>query len=223
MQQQRLFSALFQSAPQETGVVEKLAQEASSFPYFGPLHYFLLKEAGEKLTHYPHWAAKAALHFNNNFLLHIRLNEKESVTPSTDAATQQIQAVLQAAKANATDLEDGLLFEPLHTTDYFASQGIKLSEVVPPNDKLGHQLKSFTEWLKTIKKNGSNKLPESNVVIDSKVEEMAEKSNVETEVITEAMAEVYLSQGKVAKANEIYKKLSLQNPSKNSYFANKIK
>jgi DNA-binding SARP family transcriptional activator len=51
---------------------------------------------------------------------------------------------------------------------------------------------------------------------------LAEKSNIETEVITEAMAEVYLQQGKISKANEVYEKLSLQNPAKSTYFAGKI-
>ena len=45
-----------------------------------------------------------------------------------------------------------MVFEPMHLVDYFASQGIKLSEEVQTGDKLGKQLKSFTEWLKTMKK-----------------------------------------------------------------------
>jgi predicted Zn-dependent protease len=51
---------------------------------------------------------------------------------------------------------------------------------------------------------------------------MAEKSNTEDEVLTEAMADVLLQQGKNAKAIEVYKKLSLLNPSKSAYFAAKI-
>jgi hypothetical protein len=49
-------------------------------------------------------------------------------------------------------VNEALLFEPLHMVDYFRSQGIKLNEEVQPADKLGRQLKSFTEWLKTMKK-----------------------------------------------------------------------
>ena len=48
--------------------------------------------------------------------------------------------------------DNAITFEPMHMVDYFASQGIKLSEEVQPADKLGKQLKSFTEWLKTMKK-----------------------------------------------------------------------
>ncbi len=121
-----------------------------------------------------------------------------------------------------TTKTDALLFEPLHTTDYFASQGIKISDEVQPTDKLGKQLRSFTEWLKTMKKVHESKLPEGNEQLDASVNKLAEKSNRDEEVITEAMAEAYLIQGKPEKAKDVYLKLSLLNPSKNAYFAAKI-
>ena len=119
-------------------------------------------------------------------------------------------------------VKDEMLFEPLFTTDYFASQGIKLSEEVKPDDKLGKQLKSFTEWLKTMKKNKAAQPSESTAIVDISVEKMAENSNKETEVVTESMAEVFIQQGKSKKAIEIYEKLSLLNPAKSTYFAAKI-
>jgi hypothetical protein len=118
--------------------------------------------------------------------------------------------------------ETSMLFEPLHATDYFASQGIKLKEEAQPADKLGKQLKSFTEWLKTMKKvhePGADINPGN---IDLSVQTLAEKSNKEEDIITEAMAEVFMQQGKGNKAREIYKKLSLLNPAKSAYFAAKI-
>ena len=117
------------------------------------------------------------------------------------------------------------LFEPLHTTDYFASQGIKLSEVVQTGDKMARQLRSFTEWLKTMKKvhpEGLNEKTAGSSSIDNTVQTIAELSNKEEEVITEAMAVVFIQQGKLNKAREIYKKLSLHNPSKSAYFAAKL-
>ena len=51
-------------------------------------------------------------------------------------------------------------FEPLHTVDYFASQGIKITEEPVTNDKLGNQMKSFTAWLKSMKKLHPAKLAE---------------------------------------------------------------
>lgn len=118
--------------------------------------------------------------------------------------------------------EEGLLFEPLHTTDYFASQGIRISDDVQSSDKLGRQLKSFTEWLKTMKKVHESKLPAGSDQIDASVNKLAEKSNIDTEIVTEAMAEAYIVQNKPEKAKDIYLKLSLLNPSKNTYFAAKI-
>ena len=123
----------------------------------------------------------------------------------------------------AVPAETELSFEPYHTVDYFASQGIKFREEEKPADKLGQQLKSFTEWLKTMKR-----LPVSEVaatvpaVAERKVEEMAERSLKDREVITEAMAEVWEKQGNHEKAIETYSKLSLLEPSKSAYFAAKI-
>ncbi|HEX7904206.1 MAG TPA: hypothetical protein VF487_10025 [Chitinophagaceae bacterium] len=114
-------------------------------------------------------------------------------------------------------------FQPYHTVDYFASQGIKAREEEKPKDKFGQQLKSFTEWLKTIKKT-----PVAEIVVttnansEQKVEQLAQHSLSEPEVITEAMAEVWERQGNREKAIRIYDKLSLLNPSKRSYFAAKI-
>jgi hypothetical protein len=117
-----------------------------------------------------------------------------------------------------------LIFEPYYTVDYFASQGIKAREEDKPLDKFGQQLRSFTDWLKTMKR-----LPVAEIVknvefsAEKKVEQLAEHSLEEREVITEAMAEVWEKQGKWEKAIDIYNKLSLLEPSKSPYFAAKIK
>lgn len=117
-----------------------------------------------------------------------------------------------------------LTFEPYHTVDYFASQGIKFSTDEKPKDKFGQQLKSFTEWLKTIKKVPATELGNvaNNQQAEQKVEQLAEKSLTEGDVLTEAMAEVWAKQGNTAKAIITYQKLSLLNPSKSSYFAGLI-
>ena len=121
---------------------------------------------------------------------------------------------------NQEPAETELSFQPYHTVDYFASQGIKFVPEEKPTDRFGKQLKSFTEWLKTMKR-----LPQieaskiTDVVPDKKVEQMAEHSIDESEVVTEAMAEVWIKQGNKEKAIEIYNKLSLLNPDKSAYFA----
>ena len=125
-------------------------------------------------------------------------------------------------KQDIETTEETISFEPLHTSDYFASLGIKLNQDGQPVDKFGRQLKSFTEWLKTMKNIHSDQLHASTEQTDTIIQKMAEKSNTEGDVLTEAMAEVLMHQGKLRKAIELYQKLSLLNPAKSAYFAAKI-
>ena len=115
-----------------------------------------------------------------------------------------------------------LLFEPLSMSDYFASQGISIKPEALLNDKLGRQMKSFTEWLKEMKNIHAGKLPEQNPAVERMIQMTSEKSNVDAEILTETMAEILLKQEKPEKAIELYEKLSLMNPSKSIYFAAKI-
>lgn len=112
--------------------------------------------------------------------------------------------------------------EPLYAVDYFASQGIKLKDE-DGKDKLSQKLRSFTEWLKTMKRIHPEKLEQE---MDSRtstvIQHIAEHSNELEDVVTEAMAEVYARQGLRNKAAEVYQKLSLLNPNKRAYFAAKI-
>ena len=139
-------------------------------------------------------------------------------------SSEEVQRPLEKAEAKTEPIEPGepLLFEPLFATDYFASQGIKLSEEMQSGDKLGKQLKSFTEWLKGMKKVHEGKLAGGNPQIDLAVQNLAEKSNLEEDILTESMAEAYVQQGKTKKGIEIYEKLSLLNPAKSAFFAAKI-
>ena len=144
--------------------------------------------------------------------------ETSLAEPVDAQATPEAQAPEPDIKKEESEVS---LFQPLFATDYFASQGIKLSEQAQPDDKLGKQLKSFTEWLKTMKKVHQEK-PNADAVEDVAVQTLADRSNREEDVITESMAEVYLQQGKRRKAREVYEKLSLLNPAKSAYFAAKI-
>jgi pentatricopeptide repeat protein len=50
-----------------------------------------------------------------------------------------------------------------------------------------------------------------------------DSKSMENALISESLAEILAKQGKTDKAIEMYKKLSLRNPEKNSYFADRIK
>lgn len=132
----------------------------------------------------------------------------------------QEQPVMETAPPPAAN--EPLAFEPYHTVDYFASQGIKLSQEEAGRDKFGKQLKSFTEWLKTMKRLPRQEAVQADARSEQNVQHMAADSVHEADVVTEAMAEVWLKQGNTAKAAEVYRKLSLLNPDKNAYFAAKI-
>ncbi|MEO6489771.1 MAG: hypothetical protein ABIO04_07525 [Ferruginibacter sp.] len=148
-----------------------------------------------------------------------KLDELVPVEKVPGITTPNISSLTEAEPVKN---DEPMIFEPLFASDYFASQGIKLSEEVQPGDKLGKQLKSFTDWLKSMKKVHDGKLPPGNEQIDIAVQNLAEKSNIEDDILTESMAEAYLQQEKPQKAIEIYRKLSLLDPSKNAYFAAKI-
>ncbi|MBL0152794.1 MAG: hypothetical protein IPP93_04640 [Chitinophagaceae bacterium] len=151
--------------------------------------------------------------------------EPGDVLPVTNETEGEKEVVLPAF--SFTPVEPGkndLIFEPYHTVDYFASQGIKATEEEKPADNFGVQLKRFTDWLKVMKKLPLKEVSEqaTDPQAEQKVEKMAASSLQEKEVMTEAMAEVWEKQGNKAKAIEIYGKLSLLDPSKMAYFAAKI-
>lgn len=141
----------------------------------------------------------------------------ESSVPDTKPTEELIPEKIIEPEAAA------FTFEPYHTVDYFASQGIKLSQQEAGSDTLGKQMKSFTEWLKTMKR-----LPETvkaerrDAAGEQKVENLAAHSLYTPDVVTEAMAEVWLKQGNAAKAADVYDKLRLRIPAKSAYFAAKI-
>ena len=156
---------------------------------------------------------------------------QESPEPATAEATppqsSSIATTLAAASATLTTpvaaAEQTFVFEPYHTIDYFASQGIKLTLEENPSDQLGKQLKSFTDWLKVMRR-----LPqkEREIIPDRAAEQtvqtIAAHSVVGREIVTETMAEVLAKQGMPERARAVYEKLSLLNPDKRAYFATKI-
>lgn len=154
------------------------------------------------------------------------IEQVETIEQKTEitAGTEELPFNIPALKIEAIDpAKAELTFEPFYTVDYFASQGIKFKEEDKPKDKFGQNLKSFTDWLKIMKRLPVSEIAKNvNAVTEQKVDQLAEHSLENREVLTEAMAEVWEKQGNKAKAIEIYSKLSLLDPPKNVYFASKI-
>ena len=202
--------------------LEKLSEEdleyfISKYPYVAPARFLLAKKKHVANTLQPEAEViTAGLYFNNPLWLNSQLENKEP---------EEVTLAPVAPEQPKVEEESSIAFQSYHTIDYFASQGIRLQQAELTKDKLGQQLKSFTEWLRSMKKLpsaegqpvGPEDLGRQQVVIQNAASSIEEK-----EVVTEAMAEVWLKQGNNAKAAEIYYKLSLLNPSKSAYFAAKI-
>ena len=118
---------------------------------------------------------------------------------------------------------ESIVFAPYHMIDYFASQGIKLVMEENPADSFGKQLKSFTDWLKVMKKLPV-KMPTDKVDDQEadRIRHFAAHSVDEREILTESMAEVLAKQGMYENAIALYQKLSLIYPPKSAYFASRI-
>ena len=157
--------------------------------------------------------------------------ETEVFSPAEEGLTVEI-AELTDSKNEEPELtiktsEDAfqIPLEPLYTIDYFASQGIKLRlEEEQQTDPLTVRLKSFTEWLKAMKKIHPEKLDHKmGQEEENHIRVNAESSNEAKELYTEALAEVYVQQGLRQKAVTVFEKLSLLDPSKSAYFAARIR
>ena len=165
--------------------------------------------------------------------LSARENEKSGVENFQEVESKANQAIEEIPSPLSTILEkemqeadkpqSELSFQPYHTIDYFASQGIRFIQEENPTDKFGKQLKSFTAWLKTMKRLPQSMIEtEMSATAEAAILSIAQHSLDEKEVVTEAMAEVLFLQGRFDRALEMYNQLSLLDPSKNTYFAAKI-
>lgn len=147
---------------------------------------------------------------NNNILIENQLKDKGNTPVNLEE------------NLSVTDTVDmGVPLEPYHTIDYFASQGIKISNT-DDKDDIGRKVKSFTAWLKTMKRLQPEQAPISRKNIESDPEIAAFDTLQTDTIVTEAMADVYIKQGLTEKAIDIYHKLSLQNPDNSRIFADKI-
>lgn len=156
-------------------------------------------------------------------------NEDEAVVEEEEINQKNnIAAVLSNQMANfkkPVEEDAKLEFEkePFYTVDYFASQGIKVDLTKQPQDKLTLQLRRFTDWLKQVKGQTSN--PQdlgTDPELEKAIANIAKTSLAAREIVTETMADVFIKQGKVDKAIQLYIKLSFLDPHKSAYFAEKI-
>lgn len=157
--------------------------------------------------------------------IHSAVALAEAVSAALETPKEQPKAEAEQPQPQAAQpVINEIGFDPYHTIDYFASQGIKLKLEELAKDKLGQQLKSFTEWLRSMKRVGPAAINGSTLDDNTQqaIQNIADTSIEGKDIVTEAMAEVWVKQGNYRKAIAIYEKLSLQNPVKSPYFADRI-
>ncbi len=158
--------------------------------------------------------------FSGNFSKNIFDPAENQMEKYASLLSTQVSDFKKPVEENAKlDFE----MEPYYTIDYFASQGIKVDLTQQPQDKLTKQLLTFTDWLKKMKTVSPN--PQdlgTDPELEKAIQGIAQTSNEAKEIATETMAEVFVKQGKIDKAVQLYIKLSFLDPEKSSYFAAKI-
>jgi hypothetical protein len=197
--------------------LQELKKIVLTYPWMAAARLLVVKKMQEEKD--PNWKTEwtqSASYFADTEWTSLLLE------PTQPIVTKTVTAQPTNTKP-AASIEKDLLFEPYYTVDYFASQGIQFKPEENPNDTFGQQLKSFTDWIKVMKRLPLAELGKSiDLKEERKVEQMAGHSLVNEEVYTEAMAAVWIKQGNLAKAKEVYQKLSLLEPAKSAYFASKI-
>lgn len=133
--------------------------------------------------------------------------------------------------------ETTLTFQPLYTDDYFAYKRLKEpSNAEELNEKGMAEMRSFTDWLREMKDSFVKKADKDwyhqqlhRIYVDDEpeVSEAVEKMAMESitlndDIVSETLAEIWARQHQYQTAIQIYQKLSLLNPNKSAYFAQKI-
>lgn len=214
--------------------LRQLNEQTAVGPFFAlrqvfPANPLLLQELAERVKEVPITPADPLL-----------------IAASPDSLKQEQQALEQEPVEQVLPWDT-----PVQPMDYFASQGIGAdwdSEDKAPaevEEKSLLVMMTFGEWLlymqsknKKEKEEEADKkalktmwqkqklaaaIEEEDEEIPETVFEMAVNSiSRNDELVSESLAQVYVKQGKVKQAIEVYRKLSLQNPEKNVYFAAKI-
>lgn len=227
-----------------------LLQFAKEYPYFAPAHY-LLFIGGRQMPEAVHTlqqanpvnpvllgklitAAEEVPVISETVPLIPEIIEQETIE------IKEEELWIQPASADDYFLQQGI-----HVSNELPEADEILHHEQTEEEKALMVVMSFSEWLKHIsshnkkaKEEEADKralktmwqqqklaaaIEEESDEIPEQVFEMAVNSiSRKDELVSESLAEVYAKQGKKEKAIDMYQKLSLLNPEKNTYFAAKI-
>lgn len=160
------------------------------------------------------------------------------VEPAAAPAAEATDAIKIFPLDTTAPAEGSLTFQPLYSDDYFAYKRLKdpvNAELI--SDKGAAEMKSFTSWLRDMKDTFAEKASkkwyqeqmhrsyeDADPEVSAAVEKMAMSSiTLNNDIVSETLAEIWARQQQYQTAILIYQKLSLLNPNKSAYFAQKIK
>jgi hypothetical protein len=196
-------------------ITEKLADDDESIVENKINEY--LSERTEERDHEAFDGRPTVAGEEENLMEQVEIPTETLLFPTNE--TEYQKSVLAFNAKNA----ESIVFAPYHMIDYFASQGIKLVLEDQPSDNFGKQLKSFTDWLKVMKKLPARPLPDKTDEKEAeRIRHFAAHSIEERDILTESMAEVLAKQGMYENAIALFQKLSLIYPPKSAYFASRI-
>ena len=205
-----MIKSFFQIESPDEIAIDELKRHAEAFPYSSIIQFlYTSKLKSQNHLDFPKAVSNTALFFDNSSWLNYQLREENKMGNNEKNIAPQTNKQFEFPLA------------PYHTVDYFASLGIKIN-MEGGKDELSLKVKSFTAWLKTMKR--LQPVTETVTIKDIQaiLDTQNEKENQSEAVFTETMAEVYLKQGLRERAIEVYDKLSLQNPLNSHIFADKI-
>ncbi|WP_109699522.1 hypothetical protein [Chitinophaga deserti] len=157
---------------------------------------------------------------------------------TAESAENEPDAPIRIHPMDAPEQETELTFQPLYTDDYFAYKKLKEpNNAESMTDKAAAEMRSFTDWLRQLKDDFAGKATkdwyhqhlhklyeDEDPEVTERVEAMAIQSiTLNDDIVSETLAEIWVMQRQPLKAIAVYQKLSLLNPAKKAYFAQKIK
>ena len=238
------YIAAWQTNNLAKNATEQLTKDAKHYPYFSALQ--LLYCANDTALNNNHKAQNihlSAAYKGNLFLWWKNFITFKTINAKTDVddliLPPFVDNYFAAQKISATEQE----------VDNYVEEQILVKEKTAPAEVDENSLMitmSFDEWLHYFKQKkeqekkdleGKQALramwqkeklsaanEEENELIPENVFKMAIDSiHLGENTVSESLAQIMLNQGKTDKAIEMYRKLSLLNPEKSSYFAHKIK
>src|ERR1700760_3048002 len=133
MNLQRTLQHLFKKSSLEEVPLSALKELTREHPYFATAHLLLAKKLQQQGDpDFEKQLQKTTLYFNDPLWLHHLLNETQA--DNADSVIEEVKAPVVETTTESKQENDAPLFEPYHTIDYFASQGIKLNDHPQPGD-----------------------------------------------------------------------------------------